>query len=169
MASEPDPLHHVDLHSDDEEADCCRICRCSGTPDNQLFYPCRCSGSIKYVHQSCLQAWLEHSGSTHCEVSGCWQAFRDQQQQHPDVWPYSAAAALLHHHTHACHASVPYPYMTNICSTTSTCACVRLHAGLQAQVCVHTRVCQGCSRDAAMARVGFGPGEESRTGYQART
>ncbi|KAF6256292.1 hypothetical protein COO60DRAFT_1702419 [Scenedesmus sp. NREL 46B-D3] len=33
------------------------------------FHIRRCSGSIKYVHQSCLQAWLEHSSSTgHCEV-----------------------------------------------------------------------------------------------------
>ncbi|KAF8073198.1 SUD1 [Scenedesmus sp. PABB004] len=28
----------------------------------------QCAGSIKYVHQSCLLHWLEHSGNTHCEV-----------------------------------------------------------------------------------------------------
>jgi E3 ubiquitin-protein ligase DOA10 len=33
-----------------------------------MFYPCKCSGSIKYVHQQCLMDWLGHSGNTHCEV-----------------------------------------------------------------------------------------------------
>lgn len=56
---------HVDDQSDDEDQDCCRICRSSAAP---LFYPCKCSGSIKYVHQQCLMDWLGHSGNTHCEV-----------------------------------------------------------------------------------------------------
>lgn len=29
----------------------CRICRCEGTPEEPLFHPCKCSGSIKFVHQ----------------------------------------------------------------------------------------------------------------------
>jgi len=56
---------HIDDQSDDEDQDCCRICRGSAPP---LFYPCKCSGSIKYVHQQCLMDWLGHSGNTHCEV-----------------------------------------------------------------------------------------------------
>jgi E3 ubiquitin-protein ligase MARCH6 len=39
----------------------CRICRCEETPEEPLFYPCKCSGSIKYVHQGCLQEWLTTS------------------------------------------------------------------------------------------------------------
>lgn len=31
--------------------DICRVCRLEGTSEQPLFYPCRCSGSIKYVHQ----------------------------------------------------------------------------------------------------------------------
>lgn len=66
-------LHHRHSHfndqSEDEDQDCCRICRGSASP---LYYPCKCSGSIKYVHQQCLMDWLGHSGNTHCEVSACF-------------------------------------------------------------------------------------------------
>ncbi|KAK9463665.1 uncharacterized protein V1516DRAFT_668395 [Lipomyces oligophaga] len=39
----------------------CRICRGEGTPEEPLYHPCKCRGSIKYVHQECLQEWLQHS------------------------------------------------------------------------------------------------------------
>ena len=39
----------------------CRICR-GGEEEGPLFFPCQCSGSIKYVHQECLQKWLQHRG-----------------------------------------------------------------------------------------------------------
>ena len=29
----------------------CRVCRGEGTPDQPLFFPCKCSGSIRYIHQ----------------------------------------------------------------------------------------------------------------------
>jgi E3 ubiquitin-protein ligase DOA10 len=29
----------------------CRVCRSEGTLDQPLFHPCKCSGSIRYVHQ----------------------------------------------------------------------------------------------------------------------
>lgn len=32
-------------------ADICRVCRGEATAEQPLFYPCLCSGSIKYVHQ----------------------------------------------------------------------------------------------------------------------
>ena len=53
---------------DELEGDVCRICRCGGEADNPLFYPCACSGSIKFVHQDCLLQWLNHSGARNCEV-----------------------------------------------------------------------------------------------------
>lgn len=54
---------------DNEHEDLCRICRCSAEPPNRkLFHPCKCSGSIKFVHQDCLLQWLSHSGRRHCEV-----------------------------------------------------------------------------------------------------
>ncbi|KAI6852879.1 hypothetical protein KC332_g310 [Hortaea werneckii] len=54
--------------------DTCRICRSEGTPEEPLFYPCKCSGSIKFVHQECLMEWLSHSHKKHCEL--CKTPFR---------------------------------------------------------------------------------------------
>jgi len=51
-----------------EEEHICRVCRCEGTHDNPLFYPCLCSGSIKYIHQDCLVQWLQHSKKKYCEL-----------------------------------------------------------------------------------------------------
>ena len=33
------------------ETDICRVCRCEASFDKPLFYPCVCTGSIKYIHQ----------------------------------------------------------------------------------------------------------------------
>lgn len=46
----------------------CRVCRGEATPEAPLFYPCHCSGSIKYVHEDCLVEWLRHSGKRSCEL-----------------------------------------------------------------------------------------------------
>ncbi|OWB63412.1 hypothetical protein B5S31_g5508 [[Candida] boidinii] len=46
----------------------CRICRCEGSPDDPLFHPCKCRGSIKYIHQDCLSAWLSHSNKQSCDI-----------------------------------------------------------------------------------------------------
>lgn len=58
----------VKYDEEEEEEDVCRICRNPGEPDNQLRYPCACSGSIKFVHQACLLQWLNHSNARQCEV-----------------------------------------------------------------------------------------------------
>ena len=49
-----------------DDPDTCRICRGEGSKEEPLFYPCKCSGSIKFVHQSCLMEWLYHSQKKHC-------------------------------------------------------------------------------------------------------
>lgn len=36
----------------------CRICRGDGSHDNPLFHPCKCRGSIKYIHEDCLLEWV---------------------------------------------------------------------------------------------------------------
>ncbi|GBG74019.1 hypothetical protein CBR_g17730 [Chara braunii] len=57
----------------DTDEEVCRICRTAGTEEAPLYFPCACSGSIKYVHQDCLQRWLSHSNAQRCEV--CKQEF----------------------------------------------------------------------------------------------
>ncbi|PNP59749.1 hypothetical protein THARTR1_00628 [Trichoderma harzianum] len=61
----------------------CRICRGEGTPAEPLFYPCKCSGSIKYVHQDCLMEWLSHSQKKYCEL--CKTPFRFTKLYAPDM------------------------------------------------------------------------------------
>ncbi|KAF9244135.1 hypothetical protein BU15DRAFT_86088 [Melanogaster broomeanus] len=50
------------------ESDTCRICSAPGEPGQPLFYPCKCSGTIRYIHQDCLTTWLSHSKKKTCDV-----------------------------------------------------------------------------------------------------
>ena len=45
----------------------CRICA-DDDSSQQLISPCRCSGSLKYVHKKCLLTWIQTRGSTQCGV-----------------------------------------------------------------------------------------------------
>ena len=49
----------------------CRICYC-GVDQGPLFQPCRCSGSIKYIHIKCLDKWRasEHPNA-HLQCPQC--------------------------------------------------------------------------------------------------
>ncbi|RPD64449.1 hypothetical protein L226DRAFT_484485 [Lentinus tigrinus ALCF2SS1-7] len=51
-----------------EEQDTCRICSAPAEPDQPLFHPCKCSGTIRYIHQDCLTEWLAHSRKKTCDV-----------------------------------------------------------------------------------------------------
>lgn len=55
----------------------CRICRCEGTDSQPLFHPCKCRGSIKYIHQECLQDWLAHSQKDTCDICHTKYTFLD--------------------------------------------------------------------------------------------
>ena len=46
----------------------CRICRMPAEKAWPLFHPCKCRGSIKHIHQDCLQQWLSHSNTQVCEL-----------------------------------------------------------------------------------------------------
>ena len=59
------------VHEVEEDEIVCRVCRSPGElPDNPLFYPCRCKGSIKYVHNDCLTMWL-----VRIEILNCYLIF----------------------------------------------------------------------------------------------
>lgn len=73
--------HPPETHPSDP--DTCRICRGEGAPDEPLFYPCKCSGSIKFVHQDCLMEWLSHSQKKHCEL--CKTPFRFTKLYDPNM------------------------------------------------------------------------------------
>lgn len=47
----------------------CRICHSlTAHDDDPLISPCLCTGSMKYVHESCLMNWLRSSVKTNCEL-----------------------------------------------------------------------------------------------------
>ncbi|KAH7162203.1 hypothetical protein B0J13DRAFT_3419 [Dactylonectria estremocensis] len=71
------------FQSQDTAPSICRICRGEGTPEEPLFYPCKCSGSIKFVHQDCLMEWLSHSQKKYCEL--CKTSFRFTKLYAPDM------------------------------------------------------------------------------------
>ena len=56
----------------------CRVCRLSAPESGQeLYQPCKCSGSIQHVHEDCLRDWLAISRGHKCEL--CKQPFRWQK------------------------------------------------------------------------------------------
>ncbi|XP_062972562.1 E3 ubiquitin-protein ligase MARCHF7 isoform X2 [Elgaria multicarinata webbii] len=61
--------------SEEEEGDLCRICQMSTTSANNLLIePCKCTGSLQYVHQECMKKWLQskiNSGSSLEAVTTC--------------------------------------------------------------------------------------------------
>ena len=43
----------------------CRICLGEENEDeNELISPCKCSGTMKYIHLKCLQEWINGKKST---------------------------------------------------------------------------------------------------------
>ncbi|XP_065153249.1 E3 ubiquitin-protein ligase MARCHF8 isoform X1 [Paramisgurnus dabryanus] len=48
--------------------DICRICHCEGDEESPLITPCHCTGSLRFVHQSCLQQWIKSSDTRCCEL-----------------------------------------------------------------------------------------------------
>ena len=47
----------------------CRICQ-DGDFYEKLVSPCRCSGTVGFVHVSCLNTWLQVTSRTNCELCG---------------------------------------------------------------------------------------------------
>ncbi|XP_053712859.1 chromodomain-helicase-DNA-binding protein Mi-2 homolog isoform X1 [Synchiropus splendidus] len=56
------------LCSDDSEMEVCRICHCEGDDECPLIMPCRCTGSLSFVHQDCLNQWIKSSDTRCCEL-----------------------------------------------------------------------------------------------------
>ncbi|XP_060546843.1 E3 ubiquitin-protein ligase MARCHF1 isoform X6 [Pantherophis guttatus] len=48
--------------------DICRICHCEGDDESPLITPCRCTGTLRFVHQACLHQWIKSSDTRCCEL-----------------------------------------------------------------------------------------------------
>lgn len=55
----------------------CKICKeDSNNVDNPLISPCRCIGTIRFVHRKCIETWTNTSGSDVCPE--CRQIYASQ-------------------------------------------------------------------------------------------
>ena len=70
------------MENPNEELEC-RVCRSGAEPNNKLYSPCKCTGSIGLVHQECLEAWLRHAQKTNCEL--CGTSYKFSPQYAPDT------------------------------------------------------------------------------------
>ena len=66
----------------DDDSTTCRICL-DDTIDDELFSPCRCTGSSKYVHISCLNKWRNEdlSNRNRCEI--CLYDYKTEKYDRP--------------------------------------------------------------------------------------
>lgn len=61
----------------------CRICH-SGEEDEELIAACRCAGTVKFAHQSCLLNWISKSGNQSCEL--CRYKFKTRRRKVKYFW-----------------------------------------------------------------------------------
>ena len=93
----------------------CRICRGDAEPENPLYVPCDCRGSIRYCHEDCLVRWLDHSGKDRCELCGVEFAFAPVYAEGaPDRLPMSQ---LISAGVQYVYASL-LPLVLRICAST---------------------------------------------------
>ncbi len=54
----------------------CRICHCEEkSSSNLLISPCKCNGSLNFVHQACLQKWLQITGNLNFSFVICYKNY----------------------------------------------------------------------------------------------
>lgn len=84
-------LDHIDINAIPDapgETPECRICGGPAEPDAPLFYPCKCSGTIRYIHQACLTTWLKHSKKQSCDLCKHPYAFtKVYKEDMPNIIP----------------------------------------------------------------------------------
>jgi hypothetical protein len=130
-------INSVNSISDDGSSEAqCKVCRgTESTPDNPLCYPCKCKGSIKYVHQKCLEAWLAHSRTNRCEVSCGLSSFAENVH------------SFIHSFTHPfIHFSLSLFFSFSVVSLflSHTIVCV-VCVALSIWLCLCSSLCAECS------------------------
>ena len=98
-----------------EEVPYCRVCHEGDTSNSSigdaavslgpLYHPCKCDGSIKYVHQECLIQWLKISKkfqtNPKCELQYVVSCFISRTYMH---WMHPAMFSwLLKTHSSSCY------------------------------------------------------------------
>ncbi|KAG5497013.1 hypothetical protein GH5_01535 [Leishmania sp. Ghana 2012 LV757] len=88
-ATVPSPPKTSPVEQEEEDEQFCRICR-EGSDVAPLIIPCGCTGSVRFVHASCLDRWRIESAKrnlanvNHCEI--CKEPFRVSIQRSMLLW-----------------------------------------------------------------------------------
>ena len=67
QATETTVIYISEGDNSELETDVCRICHCSDEVE-ALISPCMCTGSVKFVHHTCLMSWLQRAVMSKCEL-----------------------------------------------------------------------------------------------------
>jgi hypothetical protein len=77
FVAEVPSLANLSQNASSKQMPICRICLSEFTEqDNPLVNPCRCAGTMKYVHIKCLQLWLKsrlHTRDTATAFTIAWK------------------------------------------------------------------------------------------------
>lgn len=96
---EPGAVPHQEVDADDGETPTCRICfdTVDGPGNNRLFSPCRCRGSMRYVHVGCLNQWRCSAANSmaHYRCDSCHYEYRVQRTQLAQLMLSSRAPVCL--------------------------------------------------------------------------
>lgn len=76
-------LVEEEAKSVDIQTNVCRICY-GNEEEERLLAPCKCSGSVQYIHESCLLTWLR-SSANHCELCKLQYQFQRKFKLSKDV------------------------------------------------------------------------------------
>ncbi|XP_032296399.1 uncharacterized protein [Drosophila virilis] len=66
--SGPGQASQESVHSANEFGNSCRICRWNRSDMEIINCPCKCKGSVGYIHLKCLKRWIMHRRDNRCEV-----------------------------------------------------------------------------------------------------
>lgn len=67
LSSDTTTIYISEGDNSEVETDLCRICHC-GEEAEALISPCLCTGSVKFVHHTCLMSWLQRAVMSKCEL-----------------------------------------------------------------------------------------------------
>ena len=90
----------------------CKICHCTGEANVSLIAPCYCSGSLKYVHQECLQRWIKSSDIKRCEL--CKYPFAMQAKVSSIVLKYHSRLTFWGKKSAILEQSYSLPYFKDV-------------------------------------------------------
>lgn len=69
------------------EGNICRICLEEESDRSKLIKPCRCDGSSKYVHKTCLHTWIKtgYGGPRYLQCQACHASYIRKDTSEEDI------------------------------------------------------------------------------------